>query len=166
MGAFAEVGVVDATRFRSVLGHYATGVVAITALDSEGRPAGLIANSFTSVSLDPPLVSFCVTHTSRTWPRLRDAGLLCVNILGARQEDVSRRMAAGGDDRFAGLAWEPSPGGAPLLKGALAWIECSVDEEHTAGDHRIVVARVHRLDTHHDGDPLLFFRGAYGTFDG
>ncbi|HEX2315574.1 MAG TPA: flavin reductase family protein [Thermomonospora sp.] len=157
---------IDGARFRSVLGRFATGVVAITAIDTAGRPAGLAANSFTSVSLDPPLVAFCVAHTSGTWPRLRAAETLCVNILGQAQEEVCRRMAARGGDKFAGLDWDLSPGGAPILRGALAWIECSVQSEHTAGDHDIVVARVHRLDRHHDGDPLVFYRGAYGTFDG
>ncbi|MEV5828400.1 flavin reductase family protein [Spirillospora sp. NPDC052242] len=154
---------IDAARFRSVLGRFATGVVAITAVEpGTGTPLGLVANSFTSVSLDPPLVAFCVAHTSSTWPRLRAAGRLCVNILGEPQRDVSRRLAARGGDKFAGIGWTPSPGGAPLIDGALAWIECSVEREHAAGDHVIVVARVHELDKHADDDPLIFYRGGYG----
>jgi 3-hydroxy-9,10-secoandrosta-1,3,5(10)-triene-9,17-dione monooxygenase reductase component len=158
---------IEARRFRTILGHFATGVVAITAIDSEtGRPAGLAANSFTSVSLDPPLVSFCVAHTSTTWPRLRRAGRFCVNVLSAPQLEVCRRLAAKGGDKFAGLEWTESPGGGPVIDGALAWLECSVEAEHTAGDHVIVVARVHHLDRHHDGDPLVFYRGSYGSFAG
>ncbi|SEG61925.1 NADH-FMN oxidoreductase RutF, flavin reductase (DIM6/NTAB) family [Thermomonospora echinospora] len=157
---------IDGARFRSVLGRFATGVVAVTAIGPGGRPAGLAANSFTSVSLDPPLVSFCVAHTSTSWPRLREAERLCVNILSRSQEEVCRRLAAKGGDKFAGLEWTLSPGGGPVLEGALAWIECAVEAEIPAGDHRIVVARVHHLDKHHDGDPLLFYRGAYGRFDG
>jgi 3-hydroxy-9,10-secoandrosta-1,3,5(10)-triene-9,17-dione monooxygenase reductase component len=154
-------------RFRAILGHFATGVVAITAIDpANGRPVGLAANSFTSVSLDPPLVSFCVAHTSTTWPRLRTADRYCVNILSAPQREVCLRFATKGTDRFAGLDWTESPGGGPVIDGALAWLECSVEAEYTAGDHVIVVARVHHLDRHHDGDPLIFYRGSYGRFDG
>ncbi|MBT2213809.1 flavin reductase family protein [Actinomadura sp. NEAU-AAG7] len=156
---------VDGTRFRSVLGRFATGVVAITAVeDGTDRPAGLAANSFTSVSLDPPLVAFCVAHTSTTWPRLRGAARLCVNILSEPQLEVCERLALRGGDKFAGIDWRRTPNGGPLIEGALAWIECSVEQEHVAGDHVIVVARVHDLDHHHDADPLLFYKGTYGTF--
>lgn len=153
-------------HFRNVLGRFATGVVAITALDPvTGEPCGLAANSFTSVSLDPPLVAFCVAHTSTSWPRLRSAGRLCVNVLAEHHEPVSRQLAARGGDKFAGLTWTSSPGGSPVLDGALAWIDCSVEAEHLAGDHLIVVARVHDLDAYADRGPLVFFRGGYGRFD-
>jgi len=162
-----EASEIDGMRFRSVLGRFATGVVAITAIDPEtGQPTGLAANSFTSVSLDPPLVAFCVAHTSSTWPRLRPAERLCINILSEPQQHVSRQLAAKGGDKFATLEWTSSPGGGPVLREALAWIECTIEDEHVAGDHLIVVARVHHLDKHHDGEPLLFYQGAYGRFDG
>jgi 3-hydroxy-9,10-secoandrosta-1,3,5(10)-triene-9,17-dione monooxygenase reductase component len=158
---------IDSMRFRSILGRFATGVVAITAIDPEtGVPAGLAANSFTSVSLDPPLVGFCVAHTSTTWPKLRRADRHCINILSEPQTEVCLQLAAKGGDKFAGLDWTTSPSGSPVLDGALAWIECSVDVEYTAGDHMIVVARVHHLDKHHDGEPLVFYKGGYGSFDG
>ena len=152
--------------FRSVLSRFATGVVAVTAIDSaSGLPAGLAVNSFTSVSLDPPLVAFCVAHTSRTWPILRASDRFCVNILAAPQLEVSERLAFGsGPDKFTGVGWTHGPGGAPLIDGALAWIECSVEQEHTAGDHLLVVARVHDLAEHRDGDPLVFYRSGYGAF--
>ena len=160
-----EISAIDARRFRGILGHFATGVVAITAIDPEtGRPTGLAANSFTSVSLDPALVSFCVAHTSTTWPRLRMAERHCVNILSAPQRDVCLQFASSGGEKFAGLEWSESPSGEPVIDGALAWLECSVEAEHVAGDHVIVVARVHHLDRHDDGDPLVFYRGCYGTF--
>ncbi|URN02167.1 flavin reductase family protein [Actinomadura madurae] len=157
---------VDAAAFRSVLSRFATGVVAVTAVDpASGRPTGLAVNSFTSVSLDPPLVAFCVAHTSRTWPRLRTAGRLCVNILADSQLDVTERLAFGnGDEKFTGIGWSHTPGGAPLISDALAWIECSVEQEHPAGDHMIVVSRVHDLAEHHDAPPLIFYNRTYGTF--
>lgn len=158
---------IDSMRFRSILGRFATGVVAITAIDPDsGVPTGLAANSFTSVSLDPPLVGFCVAHTSSTWPKLRNADRQCVNILSEPQTEVCLQLAAKGADKFAGLEWTTSPSGSPVLDGALAWIECSVEAEYVAGDHVIVVARVHHLDKHHDGEPLVFYQGGYGRFDG
>ncbi|GAA4371066.1 flavin reductase family protein [Actinomadura verrucosospora] len=156
----------DPAAFRSVLGRFPTGVVAVTALDpASGRPAGLAVNSFTSVSLDPPLVAFCVAHTSTTWPVMRTAARLCVNILAESQQDVSERLAFGsGPEKFAGVAWTHGPGGAPLIDGAVAWIECSVEQEHLAGDHLIVVARAHDLAEHRDEGPLVFYGGRYGAF--
>jgi flavin reductase (DIM6/NTAB) family NADH-FMN oxidoreductase RutF len=163
----SNVRAIDGRRFRSILGHFATGVVAITAIDPEtGAPTGLAANSFTSVSLEPALVSFCVAHTSTTWPRLRGAERHCVNILSAPQREVCLQFATKGADKFAGLEWTKSPGGGPVIDGALAWLECSVEAEYPAGDHVIVVARVHHLDRHHDGEPLIFYKGSYGRFQG
>jgi flavin reductase (DIM6/NTAB) family NADH-FMN oxidoreductase RutF len=158
---------IDSRRFRSVLGRFATGVVAITAIDPEtGTPTGLAANSFTSVSLNPPLVGFCVAHTSTTWPRLRSAERHCINILSELQTEVCLQLAAKGVDKFTDLKWTTSPSGSPVLDGALAWVECSVQTEYTAGDHMIVVAHVHHLDKHEDGEPLIFYKGGYGRFDG
>ncbi|MDP4509462.1 flavin reductase family protein [Nonomuraea turcica] len=158
-------GHLDSRRFRQVLGRFATGVVAITALDPlNGEPCGLAANSFTSVSLDPPLVAFCMAHTSTSWPRVRGAKIVTVNVLAEHQQAVCAQMATRGGDKFAGLEWTGSPGGNPVLEGALAWIDCAVEAEHAAGDHMIVVARVLQLDTHAEGGPLVFFRGGYGGF--
>ncbi|QFY14126.1 flavin reductase [Nonomuraea phyllanthi] len=148
-----------------MLGRFATGVVAITAVDpADGRPCGLAANSFTSVSLDPPLVAFCVAHSSSSWPRVRGAKAVTVNVLAEDQQAVCARLAAKGGDKFAGLAWTGSPGGNPVIDGALAWMDCAVEAEHPAGDHVIVVARVLRLGTQGEGGPLVFFRGRYGGF--
>jgi 3-hydroxy-9,10-secoandrosta-1,3,5(10)-triene-9,17-dione monooxygenase reductase component len=161
----SELGSIDAMRFRSVLGRFATGVVAITAIDpATGQPTGLAANSFTSVSLNPPLVAFCVALTSTTWPKLRAADRHCINILSEHQREICLQLATKGGDKFGGLSWTKSPGGHPVLDGAVAWLECSPVAEHEAGDHVIVVCHVHSLDRHHGGGPLLFYRGGYGRF--
>ena len=132
---------------------------------SGSQPLGLSVNSFTSVSLDPPLVAFCVARSSTTWPQLRASGMFCVNVLADDQEAVSRTFAAPGLDRFTGMGWRPAPSGAPVLAGVLAWIDCTVEAEYEAGDHFIVVGRVHELDLGHEGRPLVFYRGGYGRFE-
>ncbi|WP_406634213.1 flavin reductase family protein [Amycolatopsis sp. WGS_07] len=152
----------DPTHLRSVLGHFATGVVAIAGIDPDtGEPTGLAANSFTSVSLDPPLVAFCAAATSTSWPRVRAAGCYAISILSEAQEAICRRLAARGADKFAGIDWTPSPAGAPVVADSLAWIEAELDTEHPAGDHTIVVSRVRHLQSS-DLAPLVFFRGRYG----
>ncbi len=132
---------------------------------SGDQPLGLSVNSFTSVSLEPPLVAFCVARSSTTWPQLRAAGMFCVNVLAEDQEALSRAFAAPGLDRFRGVGWRPAPSGAPILADVLAWIDCTVDAEHEAGDHLIVVGRVRELDLGHEGRPLVFYRGGYGRFE-
>ena len=155
---------IDEARFRQVLGHFATGVTVVTGVD-EGRPVGLAVNSFTSVSLEPALVAFCVGIRSATWPGLRTAGTFCVNILADDQEALSRAFAARGPERFQGVGWRPAPSGAPILTGVLAWIDCTVHAEHEAGDHVIVVGRARALNVEHEGRPLVFYRGGYGRFE-
>ncbi|WP_280218217.1 flavin reductase family protein [Nocardia neocaledoniensis] len=160
--AATDLPELDPVLMRTVLGHFATGVVAITGIDPEiGGPTGLAANSFTSVSLDPPLIAFCVAATSTSWPRVRAAGHYAVNILSAVQEPVCRQLAARGAEKFRGIDWQPSPAGAPILTDSLAWIEAELDAEHPAGDHTIVVSRVRHLYAS-DLAPLIFFRGGYG----
>lgn len=156
-----------ARHFRDVLGLFATGVVTLTALDPAARsPLGLTANSFTAVSLSPPLVSVCIAHTSQTWPRIRAAGGHCVNILAHDQERICQQFSAAGGDRFSGVEWRMSPAGHPVLDGALGWLDCTVETEHTAGDHTIVVSRVCQLGSLTRGYPLVFYHGAYGSFTG
>ncbi len=152
--------------FRTVLGHFASGVVAVTGIADDGYPTGLTVSSFTSVSLSPPLVSFCAALTSRTWPRLRGTGNVCVSILSEQQQDVSRQFARSGADKFRGVEWSRSPGGLPVLDGSLGWLECSVTAEHRAGDHLIVVLRVLRLAANGESGPLIHYRGGYGGFAG
>lgn len=155
---------IDPGQFRQVLGHLPTGVTVVTSTDEHGAPVGLSCNSFVSVSLDPPLVLVCAAKTSTTWPAIRARAAFTVNFLDGRGEGLCRRFAARGVDRFAGVRWTPSPTG-PELADALAWLSCTVDAEHDAGDHVIVVARVTRLATSPEtGTPLVFHRGRYGSF--
>lgn len=153
----------DSAKFRQVLGHFPTGVTVITAA-AEGGPVGMAVGSFASVSLDPPLVAFFPDKGSSTWPRIEASGHFCVNILAEYQEDVCRRFASKGDDKFAGLGWGPAGSGAPLLAGVLAWIDCDIEAVTDAGDHHCVLGRVRELAVAQDGAPLIFFRGGYGRF--
>jgi len=147
--------------FRHVLGHYPTGVAVITAQTPSG-PAGLSMNSFTSVSLTPPLVLFCPSLVSTTWPQVRAVGKIAINVLSAKQEPVSRLFAEQNADRFAHVAFTPGENGAPLLGEALGWLECSIQAEYPAGDHTVVLAAITRMGVHDQiSDPLVFFRGAY-----
>lgn len=152
----------DSARFRQVLGHFPTGVC-VVAGHHEGQPIGLAIGSFFSVSLDPPLVGFCVGHGSSSWPKLRDNGQFCVSVLGADQEAVSRVFASKEPDKFAAIGWDRSPLGEPRITGALAWMDCTLFDVHGEGDHDIVVGQVHDLGVAHEGTPLIFFRGGYSS---
>ena len=155
-------GAIDTPIFREVLGRFATGVAFVTAAPG-GKPAGLIVNSFTSVSLEPPLVAFCPARSSFTWQRMRRAGRFGVNVLERGHEGFVRQATPAGADRFAEVDWEFGPGGAPLLTDALATLECAIVAEYPAGDHWIVVGRVDGLRMRRVGRPLTFFAGAFGT---
>ena len=150
----------DARSFRDALARFATGVDFVTATP-DGEPGGLIVNSLTSVSLAPPLVSFCPSRSSLTWSRMRRARCFGVNVLGRQHERFAQRATPAGADRFAGLDWKPGRGGVPLLTDALATLECEIVAEHPTGDHWIVVARVDDLRIPPIKDPLIFFGGAF-----
>jgi 3-hydroxy-9,10-secoandrosta-1,3,5(10)-triene-9,17-dione monooxygenase reductase component len=152
----------DARSFRDALGRFATGVAFVTAAPDD-EPTGLIVNSLTSVSLEPPLVSFSPSRSSLTWSRMRPTGRLGVNVLGRQHEQFAKRATPAGADRFAGLDWTLGRGGTPLLTDALATIECEIVAEHPAGDHWIVVARVDEVRIWPGKDPLVFFAGAFGA---
>ncbi|MFE6285761.1 flavin reductase family protein [Streptomyces sp. NPDC057877] len=164
---------VDQTEFRRVLGNFATGVTVVTAPATPGTddpaapptdaPAGFACQSFSSLSLDPPLVAFMVGRTSTTWPRIARAGVFCVNVLAAHQADLCRAFAARGGDKFAGVAYDAAPvSGSPRLAGALAWVDCAIHAVHTGGDHLVVVGRVTALGAPDpDGPPLVFHRGRF-----
>ena len=155
----------DAARFRQVLGHFPTGVTVVTAGTGPDR-VGLAIGSFFSVSLEPALVGFCAGATSSSWPRIREVGRFCVNILAENQEDISRAFASKAPDKFEGLGFKPAPfSGSPLLDGVLAWIDCELDAVHSAGDHDVAIARVHDLAVGREDGPLVFFRGGYAELD-
>lgn len=154
---------IDAATFRQTMGHYPTGVCAITAMHSDGNPVGMIVGSFTSVSLDPPLVAFFPDKESSSWAKIRDCGGFCVNVLADDQEELCRALASKKPDKFDNVPHSLSQRGTPIIEGALAWIDCSFHAIHEAGDHYIALGEVHALDIHHPGTPLLFHKGAYGT---
>lgn len=155
---------IDGATFRKVLGHYPTGVCVVTACGDDGRPHGLAVGSFTSVSLDPPLVAFFPDKKSGSWPHIAAAGRFCVNVLGSDQEAVCRRFAAKGGDKFDGVSHRLSKGGSPILDDVVAWIDCALHAVHEAGDHFIVLGEVIELEIERGDRPLLFFRGRYGAF--
>jgi 3-hydroxy-9,10-secoandrosta-1,3,5(10)-triene-9,17-dione monooxygenase reductase component len=156
-----------ARRFRDVLGCFATGITVVTTI-SNGEPVGMTCQSFSSVSLDPPLVMFVPAKTSRAWPVIQRTGRFCVNVLAADQEPVSAQMATKGADKFGGLPWHPAEvTGSPVIEGTLAHLDCTIHAVHEAGDHFVVIGRVEHLAST-DGEvtePLLFFRGRYRTTD-
>jgi flavin reductase (DIM6/NTAB) family NADH-FMN oxidoreductase RutF len=164
MGSPAPDGaprIVDPRAMREVLGHFASGVTVLTAVTDEG-PIGFTCQSFSSLSLDPPLIAFAPARTSRTWPRLRDIGRFCVNVLAEGQDAVSQNFARSGPDKFAGVPWTPSAHGSPVLDDVVAWIDGELWAEYDGGDHTIVVARVLDLGADPDRRPLLYHRGSYG----
>lgn len=150
----------DPERFRDVLGHFATGVTVVTAVE-DGLPVGFTCQSFAALSLDPPLVALAPAKASTSWPKIAEAGAFCVNILSEGQVELCRAFAVSGGDKFAGVAWRAGPAGTPVLDGALAWVEAAVSIVHDAGDHELVVGRVLDLDIG-DGTPLLFYRSGFG----
>ncbi|WP_326641820.1 flavin reductase family protein [Nonomuraea fuscirosea] len=155
---------VEAEHFRKALAVHASGVVIITA-QNDGVPVGLTATSFSSVSLEPPLVSFYVDRSSSTWPWLRTADHFAVNILASDQAEVAARFARKGIDRFAPpTRWRPGPLGAPLLQDVSAHLVCLPYETAEVGDHILVVGLVAEVTTHSPGRPLLYHQGRFGRF--
>jgi 3-hydroxy-9,10-secoandrosta-1,3,5(10)-triene-9,17-dione monooxygenase reductase component len=153
----------DSSEFRRILGHYPTGVCAVTAME-ESAPLGMVVGSFTSVSLDPPLVAFFADRNSRSWARIEAAGRFCVNVLGEHQREICRALASRAQNKFDGVSYRQSSTGLPIIEEAIAWIDCDLHAVHEAGDHLIALGKVHSLDIAHPGRPLLFFQGGYGRF--
>lgn len=157
---------ISADDFRKTLSHFASGVTVITTCDRDGRPTGLTASAFTSVSLDPPLILVCVDNKAQSYPALREGKMFAVNILCHDQEHVSRRFATTKiENKFDGVPFTLSELGLPLLDNALAQIECAIANVHLEGDHTIFVGRVEGASTG-PGAPLVYFRGRYDRLHG
>ena len=154
----------DTARFREILGHFPTGVTVVTALEG-AEPVGFTCQAFASLSLDPPLVVLAPGKSSTSWPRIANVGRFCVNVLAEDQEAVCRDFAVSGGDKFAGVGWHPAGNGAPLLDGALAWVECQFLEAYDAGDHELVVGRVQDMGVDPRRRPLVYYRGGFGRFE-
>lgn len=148
------------TSLREAFGHFPSGVIAIAA-EVGGTRVGLAASTFVPVSLDPPLVSFCVQNSSTTWPTLVDAPFLGISVLGESHDEAARTLAAKTGDRFAGLETTSSEHGAVFIHGTSVWLESAIEQQIPAGDHVIVVLRVNAITVHDDVPPIVFHRSAF-----
>ena len=156
------------TSLREAFGHFPAGVIAIAA-EVDGVKVGLAASTFVPVSLDPPLVSFCVQNTSTTWPKLKDLPFLGISVLGESHDAAAKALAAKTGDRFAGLETRSSERGAVFVHGTSVWVETAIEQLVPAGDHTIVVLRVHDITVHDDPAiqaPIVFHRSAFRRLDG
>jgi flavin reductase (DIM6/NTAB) family NADH-FMN oxidoreductase RutF len=157
---------VDPDTFRATLGRFATGVTVLTAVDAEGRDHGMTVSAFCSLSLDPPLVLACVDRSASMHDVFAEGTPFVVNVLAAGQEMLSRRFATGDPgDRFAGIGYARAPGGAAVLDGVLAWLDCRVAQRLPGGDHTIVVGAVQEAGTHDAARPLLYYRSGYASLE-
>ena len=161
----AGISTIEPEWYRRVLGQYPTGVCVVTANAPGAGPSGMVVGSFTSVSLDPPLIAFYPARSSTSWPKIESAGSFCVNILGADQEDICRAFSGKAANKFEGVSFRPAPRtGSPVIDGVVAWIDCDIEAVRDAGDHVLVLGRVRELDLEAPRLPLLFFQGGYGRF--
>lgn len=153
---------IESLSFRKALGHYASGITVITS-HIDDQPLGFTCQSFYSVSMSPPLVSFSVMSSSASYPGIRQAGRFAVNILSDEQAGISNQFARQGTDKWRGVEWQASPLGNPIIAGSLHWLDCEIHAEHAAGDHLIVIGEVKALNLQEvtATQPLLYFKGQY-----
>ncbi|MGO9607508.1 MAG: flavin reductase family protein [Candidatus Binataceae bacterium] len=151
---------IEKNELRRVMGHFATGVTVITTFRKSGEIHGLTANAFTSVSLVPPLLLICVDKKAESYACFDETKVFTVNILASDQEDLSRRFAVSGGQKFEGVSYRTGANGAPILAGTVGYIECKVTAAHDGGDHTIYVGEIDQAEAR-DTKPLLFFRGGY-----
>lgn len=150
------------TQLRKAFSAFPTGVVAVCAMNGRGtEPVGMAVNSFTSISLDPPLVAVSVAHTSRTWSELSGAATLGLSVLGSGQERISRQLSARRGDRFDGVQWQRGAQGAVHIPGAALWLTCRLHHEAPGGDHSIIVLGIDDIEHHPEIEPLLFHQSRY-----
>jgi 3-hydroxy-9,10-secoandrosta-1,3,5(10)-triene-9,17-dione monooxygenase reductase component len=150
---------IDDALFKKVLGHFATGVTIVTAMES-GQPVGFTCQSFVALSLDPPMIAIVAGKTSTSWPRMIEAGTFCVNILADHQEALSRSFAISGSEKFAGVQWTIGVSGAPVLDSCLAAVECALGAIYDVGDHELVTGHVLNMQAG-SGRPLVFYRSGF-----
>ena len=155
-----QVGTFTAERFRHVMSHVPTGIAVVSAM-TRGGPVGLTVGTFLSASLDPPLIGFLPSRTSTTWPVMVPVGSFCVSVLGEEDEELCRRFAATGGDKFASVPWRPASTGSPIVERAIAWFDCRFEHCYPAGDHWFVLGRVVDLDVRAQSRPLVFCQGSY-----
>ncbi|MFE0749250.1 flavin reductase family protein [Gordonia sp. NPDC058843] len=158
------ISAIDPGIFRNVMGHYPTGVVVVTGRGDDGSVLAMVVGTFSSVSMDPPLVSFMPMKTSRTFEKMRGCESLCINILGGEQEDVVLTVAQRWENKLDGVDWFPSPSGDPVLADSVAWIDTRIRNVVEAGDHWIALCEVQDLAVTNPVSPLIFFQGGYGSF--
>ncbi len=155
----------DDRAFRNAMGNFCTGIVIATGMD-ENVPVGFAAQSFVSLSLDPPLVALCPGKSSSSWPKIRAGGNFCINILRREQKPVCDIMAQSGGDKFASIDWRAGKTGAPIIADVLGYVDCTLEAEHEAGDHTIAIGRVQDFQIlDESAAPLLFYKGTYGDFN-
>lgn len=164
MSEFTVGDPLNSDDYRRVLGKVPTSAVVVAATADDGRPCGLTVGSFTSVSLDPPLVGFFVGRSSSTWPTIALTGGFCASVLSAPQESVCRTFAATGAERFASCQWHLSGHGRPIIDGAVAWIDCSIHETVPTGDHVLVLGSIDAMSASDETNPLVFLGGRCGQF--
>ena len=150
----------SSTSLREAFGHFPIGVVAVAA-EVDGTKIGLAASTFVPVSLDPPLVSFCIQNSSTTWPKLKDLPSLGISVLGEEHKDAARTLAAKNGDRFAGVKTETRESGALFIDGTSVWMETSIDQLVPAGDHTIVVLAISDIVINSDVAPMVFHRSEF-----
>lgn len=150
-------------EMRRVMGQFCSGITVVAGCDGD-EPVGFACQSFASVSLEPPLVLFCVASASRSWPRIQASGSFAVNVLAEDQQEICARFGRSGEDKFAGLSWRRTEWG-PSIDGVLATVLCDIETVHRAGDHDVVIGRVRQLWTAGENGPLVYFRGRYGLDD-
>ncbi|MDA8586807.1 flavin reductase family protein [Rhodobacteraceae bacterium] len=153
---------IDPRELRDVLGCFATGVCVVTSVGDEGRPVGMTINSFSSVSLDPPLILWSIGLSAPSRQAYDSHGCFAINIMGEDAKDTTMNFARPSDDKFAGIDWKPGHNGVPVLNEAMAVLECTVEDQIISGDHEIFIGRVVQLDQN-AGDPLLFHKGQFAA---
>lgn len=151
---------IEKNELRRVMGHFATGVTVITSIRTSGEMHGLTANAFSSVSLVPPLLLICVDKKAESYPCFEESKIFTVNILSSEQESISRKFAVSGGNKFEGISYRVGANGAPILDGAVAYLECKLAGTMDAGDHTVYLGEIEQAETH-EAKPLLFFRGGY-----